>query len=119
VDLVDAQAFAARFAGREDALTEIFTDAELTYCRDQRRPWIHLAARFAAKEAFLKALRTGLSGAMRWRDIETVRDPAGAPGLVVTGAVAKALSAARMTGPSVSLSHTETHAIAVVVLAPE
>ena len=119
VDLVDAQAFEARFAGREDALVEVFTEAELAYCRHQRQPWTHLAARLAAKEALLKALRTGLSGSMRWHDIEVVRDPAGAPELVVTGAVADVLRAKHVRAPSVSLSHTATHAIAVVLVVPD
>ena len=118
VDLVDAQAFEIRFAGREDALAEVFTDAELTYCRNQRRPWAHLAARLAAKEALLKALQTGLSGPMRWRDIEVVRDPAGAPRLGVNGAVADVLRGKRLSVASMSLSHTATHAIAVVLLVP-
>ena len=119
VDLVDAQAFETRFAGRDDALGEVFTDAELTYCRKQRRPWAHLAARFAAKEALLKALQTGLSGPMRWHDIEVVRDPAGAPQLIVTGAVADVVHETHVRVVSVSLSHTATHAVAVVLVTPE
>lgn len=116
VDLVDVPAFEARFAGRDDLLAEAFTEAELTYCRDRKRPWPHLAARFAAKEALLKALGTGLAGAMGWRDIEVTRDPAGAPGLVVTGATAEVLRARRLQAGSVSLSHTESIAVAVVVV---
>jgi holo-[acyl-carrier protein] synthase len=118
VDLVDVPAFEARFAGRDEALAEIFTEAELTYCRGQRRPWRHLAARFAAKEALLKALTSGLTGAMTWRDIEVTRDPAGAPGLSVTGATGAALRAKAVAVSSVSLSHTTTHAIAVVLIIP-
>lgn len=116
VDLVDVPAFEARFAGRDDLLAEAFTEAELTYCRDRKRPWPHLAARFAAKEALLKALGTGLAGAMGWRDIAVTRDPAGAPGLVVTGATAEVLRARRLQAGSVSLSHTESIAVAVVVV---
>jgi len=118
VDLVDAQAFEARFAGRDDLLAEVFTGAELTYSRKQTRPWAHLAARFAAKEALLKALRTGLSGPMRWSDIEVVRDPAGAPDIVLTGAVADQLRGQGLRVSSVSLAHTATHAIATVILLP-
>ena len=118
VDLVDAQALEARFAGREEALGDVFSDAELTYCRRQRRPWAHVAARLAAKEALLKALETGLSGSMRWHDVEVVRDPAGVPGLRITGAVAETLQTQRLHVASVSLSHTASHAIAVVLLAP-
>ena len=118
VDLVDVPAFAARFAGRDDALAEVFTDAEVAYCRRQARPWAHLAARFAAKEAVLKALTSGLAGAMRWHDIEVTRDPAGTPRLVITGATGEALRRQSLTEGSVSLSHTETHAMAVVLLVP-
>ena len=118
VDLVDVPGFEARFAGRDEALREIFTEAELAYCRRQPRPWPHLAARFAAKEAFLKALTSGLTGAMHWRDIEITRDPAGTPGLSVTGATGEALQRHHLAAGSVSLSHTASHAVAVVVLTP-
>jgi holo-[acyl-carrier protein] synthase len=118
VDLVDVVAFEARFAGREETLAEVFTDIELTYCRRQPRPWAHIAARFAAKEALLKALGTGLTGAMRWRDIEVVRDPAGTPRLIVTGVVGETLERQRLSARSVSLSHTSSYAIAVVLLMP-
>ena len=116
VDLVDIDEFAGRFDGRDAVLAEIFTPHELTYCRAQRHPWRHLAARFAAKEALLKALSSGLAGTMRWRDIEVSRDPAGAPGLVVTGATGELLSRERLRPSSVSLSHVRACAVAVVVL---
>jgi holo-[acyl-carrier protein] synthase len=118
VDLVDVSGFEVRFGARGAVLAEIFTDAELAYCRHQPHPWPHLAARFAAKEALLKALTSGLAGAMRWRDIEIVRDPAGTPRLSVTGATAEAMARAGLAPGSVSLSHTASHAIAVVLLAP-
>jgi len=118
VDLVDVPAFAGRFTGRDALLAEIFTEAERAYCLKQPSPWPHLAARFAAKEAVLKALRTGLAGAMGWQDIEVTRDPAGTPGLAITGATADVVRQQGIVTSSVSLSHTATHAIAVVVLAP-
>lgn len=116
VDLVDVAAFRARFDGRDDLLRETFSEAELAYCRGQASPWTHLAARFAAREATLKALGTGLAGAIDWRDVEVTRDPAGAPGLVFRGALGQALGRAGLGRSTVSLSHTDTHAIAIVVL---
>lgn len=116
VDLVEVAAFQARFDDRDDLLTETFSEGELAYCRAQRRPWTHLAARFAAREAALKALGTGLTGAMSWRDVEVTRNLAGAPGLAFHGATAEAVARAGFVSGTVSLSHTETHAIAVVVL---
>ena len=118
VDLVDTEVFRRRFEGNDDVLCEVFSQSELDYCRAQARPWLHLAARFAAKEATLKALSTGLAGAMAWRDVEVTRDAAGAPELVFHGAVAAALSREKLTQSSVSLSHTDTHAIAFVMLFP-
>jgi len=110
IDLVDVPAFEARFA-------EIFTRDELAYCHRQSRPWVHLAVRFAAKEALLKALTSGLSGAMRWHDIEILRDPAGTPRLKVTGATGDVLDREGLATRSVSLSHTASTAAAVVLLA--
>jgi holo-[acyl-carrier protein] synthase len=116
VDLVDVAAFQARFDGRDDLLADTFSPAELAYCRAQKSPWTHLAARFAAREAALKALGTGLAGKIAWRDVEVTRDPAGAPGLVFGGALGEALDRAGLKRSTVSLSHTNTYAIAVVAL---
>ena len=118
VDLVDVPAFQARFEGRDDVLGEVFTGAELAYCRSRRAPWPHLAARLAAKEAMVKALGSGFAGALRWREIEVTRDEAGAPGLVLHGAAAAALEGRGLRVASVSLAHTLGQAIAVVLLSP-
>ncbi len=116
VDLVDVAALRARFDGRNDLLADTFSEAELAYCLGQPRPWAHLAARLAAREAVLKALGTGLMGTMSWRDVEVTRDPAGAPALTFHGVTADAVARSGLVGSAVSLSHTETHAIAIVVL---
>lgn len=118
VDLVDVAAFRERLEGREALLGEVFGEAELRYCRSQARPWTHLAARFAVKEAALKALGTGLTGAMRWQDVEVTRDEAGVPGVVFHGAVADMLARSGLRPGSVSLSHTRDHAVGVVLLLP-
>lgn len=118
VDLVDVGDFRARFEHREDVLRGVFTAAELDYCRSHLKSWPRLAARLAAKEAALKALGSGLAGAMTWRDIEITRDAVGAPGLAFHGATAQALGREGLTAGAVSLSHTESQAIAVVLLVP-
>lgn len=94
----------------------MFTADELAYARSRHSPWPHLAARFAAKEAALKALRSGLAGAMTFAEIEVTRDAAGAPGLVFHGAVAAAARREGVQAASVSLSHTVDQAMAIVVL---
>jgi holo-[acyl-carrier protein] synthase len=116
VDLVGVAAFRERLEGRDAVLHGVFRETELTYCLAQVRPWMHLAARFAAKEAALKALGSGLAGAMSWQDIEVTRDEAGMPGLVFHGATAERVARAGLRAGSVSLSHTADHAVAVVLL---
>lgn len=116
VDLVDVRAFRARFARRPELLDGVFTPGELAWSRAQARPWEHLAARLAAKEAVWKALGTGLAGAFDWREVEVVRDAAGAPALAFHGAAAAHLARERFTEACVSLTHTRTQALAVVVL---
>ena len=118
VDLVDVADFRSRFEGREDVLAGVFTRAELDYCRSRPKPWSRLAARFAAKEAALKALGSGLAGTMTWQDVEVTRDAVGAPGMAFRGATAQALVREGLAAGAVSLSHTESHAIAMVLLVP-
>src|ERR671931_2680835 len=65
----------------ERFLRRVFTDEEIAYCTRQRDPVPSLAARFAAKEAAMKALGTGHSRGILWKDIEVVRQPGGPPQL--------------------------------------
>jgi holo-[acyl-carrier protein] synthase len=69
----------------ERFLRRVFTDGEIAYCRARRDPIPHFAARFAAKEAGLKALGTGLSLGVSWRELEVRRDRGQAPVLVLSG----------------------------------
>ena len=118
VDLVAVEAFRTRFDGRDEVLSGVFGADELDYCRAQRRPWPHLAARFAAKEATFKALGSGLAGAMSWQDVQVRRDEAGAPRLAVEGETARRLERQGLSAGPVSLAHTGGQAIAVVLLLP-
>jgi len=118
IDLVDVEQFRARFEGRDEFLGSVFARDELAYCRRQRRPWVHLAVRFAAREATLKALGTGLAGEMTFRDVAVVRDVAGVPGLALSGATARVLARAGFSRTTLSLAHARRHAIAVVMLFP-
>ncbi len=118
VDLVEVEAVRRRFEGQPQLVPSVFTADEMTYCRLQAAPWPHLAARFAAKEAALKALGTGLAGDMAWLDIEVTRDAAGAPGLAFHGATRRRLDAAGLGQAVVSLSHTDVYAVAIVTLYP-
>lgn len=97
-------------------LDRLFTPAEIEYCEGKAHRFESYAARFAAKEALLKALGTGGRDGISWQHMEVVRDHRGRPDLVLR---ANALDAARRVGAErvfLSLSHTGTVATAVVVL---
>jgi holo-[acyl-carrier protein] synthase len=117
VDLVECariQRAIDRFGDR--FLHRVFTDGEIEYSMSMKFPARHLAARFAAKEAVAKAFGTGIGSAMGWRNIDIRKRPSGEPFLVFSGP-AQGLAAKRgVTSALVTLSHTEHHAIACVVL---
>ena len=100
-----------RFAER------VFTPSERSYC-DSRGVVAaqHYAARFAAKEAALKALQTGWRGGIGWQDIEVAARQSGAPFLIFSGQVLKVFEKFGATATHLSISHTTEHAIAQVVL---
>jgi len=77
---------------------------------------VHLAARFAAKEAALKALGTGLSQGISWRDVEVGRHQSGKPELQFHNVAADVLNALEAADIHISLSHTDTYAVALVVI---
>jgi holo-[acyl-carrier protein] synthase len=100
---------------QERFLTRVFTPDEVAYARRRRDPAEHLAARFAAKEATLKALGTGLTMGVRWREMEVRRGRGEPPRLWLSGRTA-ALGAARgVRVLHVSLTHDGDYAMAQVV----
>lgn len=97
-------------------LERLYTEAEQAYCRQHQPPYACYAARFAAKEAFLKALGTGLRKTMRWRDIEVCRDALGKPSLRLYGALHERCATLGVQHIHLSLSHSTTCAMAQVIL---
>ncbi len=93
-------------------LERVYTKAEVKYCMDKAYPAVHLAVRFAAKEAVAKSLGTGFSGGVRMRDIEVVNSDKGPPKVKLHGMAAKKYDALGAEGILISLSHTSGHAIA-------
>ena len=97
-------------------LHRVFTDGEIAYCRARRDPVPHFAARFAAKEAGLKALGTGLTLGIQWRELEVVRERGQAPTLVLRGRsheVGRARGGSRML---LALTHDGDYAVAHAML---
>ena len=96
-------------------LRRVFTDGEIAYCTKRRNPVPHLAGRFAVKEAAMKALGTGQSLGVMWRDIEVVRG-GGPPQLRLQGGAARRADAMGVTRSLVTITHSESLAFAQVML---
>src|SRR5207237_5204964 len=117
VDLVECariQRSVDRFGQR--FLHRVFTDGEIEYSMSMKFPARHLAARFAAKEAVSKAFGTGIGKTMGWRDIDIRKKPSGEPFLIFSGSAEGLATQRGVTSTLVTLSHTEHHAMACVVL---
>jgi holo-[acyl-carrier protein] synthase len=117
VDLVECariQHSLDRFGDR--FLHRVFTDGEIEYSMSMKFPARHLAARFAAKEAVSKAFGTGIGNAMGWRDLDVRKKPSGEPYLVFAGEAEQLAQTRGVTSALITLSHTDNHAMAMVVL---
>ena len=117
VDLVECvriERSLERFGGK--FLHRVFTDGEIEYSMSMKFPARHLAARFAAKEAVSKAFGSGIGKAMGWRDIDIRKKTSGEPFLVFSGAAQDLAAKRGVTSGLITLSHTEHHAMACVVL---
>src|SRR5204862_653552 len=102
--------FGERFVRR------VFTDGEIRYCDSKANRIERYAARVAAKEAAMKALGTGWSHGVRWRDIEVFRQPGSRPTIRFHGRAAEVATRLGAQNVSLSLTHTTEQAIASVIL---
>jgi holo-[acyl-carrier protein] synthase len=117
MDLVSVARFKQFLERRgQRGMSRLFTKAELGYCLTHADPTRSLAARFAAKEAFYKAIGTGMGGAGGWRDVEVIRLSSGKPRLMLHNHAASAAHEMQVRTIHLSLSHTHDTAGAFVVL---
>lgn len=114
IDHIDLKAFAAQCANRHFE-ERCFTEAERSGATEAPSAISYFAGRFAAKEALLKALGTGWRDGVSWHDIEVLREPSGAPRLQLHGAVSELAKSIGVVQLSVSISHTDTVAMASVI----
>ena len=117
IDIVDISRF-ERFVAENNAALfhRLFTAGEMAYCGTKKRSAQHYALRFAAKEAFLKALGTGLREGLSWRDMEVVHDSYGKPALRLSGEAERLFATKGLTNCFLSLSHDGNCAAASVIL---
>ncbi len=117
VDLARVERF-RRFVqqGKSGIIDRIFTAQEKAYAMGKRDPAPYLAVRFAAKEAFLKALGLGLRQGLSWQDMEVVRDELGCPSLRLTGRALEIFTERGLQSVHLSYSHDGDYGVANVVL---
>ncbi len=94
----------------------IYTDREIAYAESKANLYERYAARFAAKEAGMKALGTGMRGGVRWRDFEVTNLPSGRPTLQFHGKAAEWAEKLGVVSISLSMTHTAIQAMAIVIL---
>ena len=116
IDAVEVDRFRRVIRRTPGVVRRLFTDGEQAAGARRRDPAQRLAARFAAKEAVMKALGVGL-GAFGFHDVEVVNAPSGKPGLVLRGKAAALARAQGVRGWELSLTHTDhtAHAVAVAL----
>ncbi len=116
IDIVDITKLRKMLQKNSALIDEIFTEKELEYCLSHKNHVIHLAGRFAAKEACLKALGTGLTSGTSLKDIEVINHPSGRPELSLKGWAARISRSRKVVQKSVSISHAGDYAVASVIM---
>ncbi len=96
-------------------LRRVYTTREREYCERFKNKYERYAGRFAAKEAAMKALGTGWRRGVRWVDLEVVRETSGRPTLAIMGEAAKIAQLLGVKSVALSITHTETQALAQVI----
>jgi holo-[acyl-carrier protein] synthase len=117
MDIVETKRIAEsleRFGDR--FLHRVFLEDEIAYAQSMKFPHLHLAARFAAKEAISKAFGTGIGKEIGWRDMEIVREPSGQPRVVLHGRAVDYAKSRGVLEIQVSLSHTAEYGAASAVI---
>ncbi|HEV8589986.1 MAG TPA: holo-ACP synthase [Pyrinomonadaceae bacterium] len=117
IDIIEVRRVRETIARTPRFAERVFTQAERAYCESRGAVAAqHYAARFAAKEAALKALQTGWSGGISWQDIEVSAKDSGAPVILFHGRAQELYEALGATTAHVSIAHTTEHAVAEVIL---
>ncbi len=121
VDVIETDRIRDSFLKLGDRFkNRIFTSAEQQYCDKQKDPVLHYAARFCAKEALSKALKTGIAGGVKWTDMEILKDPrTQAPYVVLHGKAKEFFNIRKGIQIDISLAHSHTVATASAVIVSE
>lgn len=115
IDVVDIQRMAAKI-GKSGFTQVAFTESEIAYCEPKKHSAQHYAARFAAKEAYMKAIGKGWSNEADFKEIELAKNEEGKPEIILKGRTLSYFRESDYKEIHVSFSHTENTATAIVIL---
>ena len=116
IDIIEISRIKKAMERSKSLKTKLFSPKEILYCENRNSKYQSYAVRFAAKEAFLKAIGTGWGRGISWTDVEILNDDSGKPFINLYNAAKEIFEQNGFTNISVSLSHTGDTAIATVIL---
>ncbi|HTQ27879.1 MAG TPA: holo-ACP synthase [Puia sp.] len=115
-DMIEVDRIAAKISKEMGFRELVFSKNEIQYCEARTNRYQHYAARFAAKEAFFKALGTGWKNGTSFHEVEVVHDEQGRPGIRLTGQTVSTLAGIGIRNILLSLTHLKTLASAIVII---
>lgn len=115
IDIVEIKRIKNIINKRKNFISKLFTGKEISYCSSKKNPYPHYASRFAAKEAFLKAVGSGWQGKLNWTDIEISNDKFGKPEIIVVK-TSKYKGFNKFTKVELTISHDKNYAVALVAM---
>ena len=116
IDMIEVERVAEKISKEKGFRELVFSKTEIAYCEAKTNKYEHYAARFAAKEAFFKAIETGWRDGTAFNEIEITNDAKGKPELGLLGETAKTIAALGIGKIRVSLSHLKSMATAIVII---
>lgn len=117
IDIIEVERVATKIARQSGFRELVFSKKEIDYCEAKANKFEHYAARFAAKEAFFKALGTGWVNGTAFNEVEIINDEKGKPALILLGETAATIAAImNLRSISVSLTHLKAIASAIVIM---
>jgi holo-[acyl-carrier protein] synthase len=115
-DIFEVKRMKERLQKQPSFIDGIYTEQEINYCNQHKYKEQHYAARYAAKEAFFKAIGTGWRNGIKFQEIEIINDDLGKPEILLHGKAKEAMKNIKAGSIHVSLSHTQEYAVAFVII---
>jgi holo-[acyl-carrier protein] synthase len=116
VDFIEIERIKKLIEKDDQFITKMFSKNEIAYCEPKARKEQHYAARFTAKEAFFKAMGSGLRKGMKWKDVMVENNKQGKPEIQIKGSTLESFNKQKFKNILLSISHTRNYAISLVII---